>query len=468
MATQPIEQYKFKTPKIKKGECVDFDAGKLLEGIFHAIRNFNILYREKVQIISIASVGESGVLIDQFGKKITPMAAWFDNRSQYVIDSLSEKDRQAICRITGLPPHSHYSASKIKWLVDNVVDSSKKYTWLCIPDFITYKLTQKIGTEFSIASRTQVLDLTKREWSEKVKRIFKIENVDFPKIYNSGEIIGQLTPEVAVILGLSREVFVTIAGHDHMVGSFSSEQKSDELLDSTGTTEGILLLSKVLNKDIAGEKKGIAYGIYVNPEWYTTFTALPSVGSVIQWFSEEHKLTNKEFMKLLKEVYTDYLHGKIKKDQVNFVIPHFSGSGSPVKSNKTKGLWYGLTNQTTIKQLVFGLFLGLTFELKHAIETLTNDRVSTIKLIGPATGDPLWIQLRADLLNTRVIALNTPEAVSRGANIIANSTNYYRTESNIPEEVYEPQENVDLVPYLLSVYENEYKPLFEAKVNFEL
>ncbi|WP_272946505.1 FGGY family carbohydrate kinase, partial [Lacticaseibacillus paracasei] len=67
--------------------------------------------------------------------------------------------------ITGLPAHAHYSASKIKWLLENVVDPQRKYTWLCIPDLLVYHLTGTMNTEFSIASRTMVFDIMHKRWS---------------------------------------------------------------------------------------------------------------------------------------------------------------------------------------------------------------------------------------------------------------------------------------------------------------
>lgn len=467
--TQPTEQLKFKTPKIENGDNIDFDADKLFDDILGTICQFKLSDRSKVQKISIASVGESGVLIDEKGNRASEMIAWYDNRSQSVIDRLTPENRQTIYDVAGLPPHAHYSASKIRWLFDNGLDSTKRYTWLCIPDFIAYKFTGMMRTEYSIASRTMVFDLEHKRWSSRIKKIFGIENVNFPEALVSGEKVATLKQDVANGLSLSGDTYVTIAGHDHMVGSFSSDQRSDELLDSTGTTEGILLLSNQLKKNPHGEQAGIAYGIYINPALYTTFTALPSAGSVIQWFIESYHLTDEVFMNLMNEAYDDYLAGKILPEEINFVIPHFSGSGSPVKSTETRGLWYGLTNQTSLKNLVFGLFLGLTFELKHAVETLTDSPIRKVKLIGPATKDPLWIQLRADLLNAKIRAMDTPEAVSRGANIVAEAvTRKYQNLDEAPSDEYTPKEDNPLVERLLYVYEKQYKALYNSKIEYEL
>lgn len=465
---QPIKQLKFVTPKNEADDLINFDIEELLKQLLNAIQHLVKTALEPIKTISIASVGESGVLINEFGVLASPMIAWYDNRSEKIIDQLSKQDKKTIYEVTGLPPHAHYSASKIKWLLEHNVDSAKRYTWLCIPDFLVYRLTGVMGTEFSIASRTMVFDIQKKRWSSRIKKIFGIENIDFPKPYPSGTKIASIKPQIANKLGLSTQVDVTIAGHDHMVGSVSSGQTTHELLDSTGTTEGILLLSDSLEKKPTQEEEGIAYGIYMNPGLYTIFTALPSAGSVIQWFQESHQITSQRFMQLADAVYKRYVADDLSFEDINFVIPHFSGSGSPTKSTLTKGLWYGLTNQLDQEMLTFGLFLGLTFELKHATECLTSQQIQTIKVIGPAIKDPLWIQLKADLLGADVLAMATPEAVSRGANIMAQTfTNENIQAPKAPSQRFSPR-TTPLVKYILAIYEHQYKPLYEAKVKFEL
>ncbi|WP_125582593.1 FGGY-family carbohydrate kinase [Lacticaseibacillus suibinensis] len=468
LTTVPTEQKKFKTPKIESDDFVDFDADKLFEMILSSIGQFKDTDLAKVAKISIASVGESGVLIDSDGNSASEMIAWYDNRAQSVIDALSDSDRTVIYEVCGLPPNAHYSAAKIRWLLENRVAKHQRYTWLCIPDYIAYRLTGNMATEFSIASRTMAFDLSNRRWSSRVKAIFGISDVDFPPVLAAGESIGSVLPELSQHLAIASDVSVAIAGHDHMVGSFSSSQTKEELLDSTGTTEGILLLNDKLTISPEDQAAGIAYGIYQDPRLYTEFTALPSAGSVIEWFMKSFHFTSEEFLKTADIMHERYLKGNLDEDCINFVIPHFSGSGSPVKTPDTKGLWYGLTNGTSREDLVFGLFLGLTFELKQAIEALHGPKVSRIKLIGPATKDPLWIQLRADLLGVPVLAMETPEAVSRGANIIAEAVdrNYDRP-SEAPNNEYLPQQN-SITRRIIEIYKSLYKPLYSSKVKIEL
>lgn len=103
-----------------------------------------------------------------------------------------------------------------------------------------------------------------------------------------------------------------------------------------GNYRGNTTAFRYVRKKATQEAEGIAYGVYLDPNLYTIFTALPSAGSVIQWFQERHQLTSRRFMALADSAYKRYLAEELPTEAINFVIPHFSGSGSPKKSTQTK------------------------------------------------------------------------------------------------------------------------------------
>ena len=94
----------------------------------------------------------------------------------------------------------------------------------------------------------------------------------------------------------------------------------------------------------------------------------------------------------------------------------------------SKGMIYGLTRQTTLNELTFGLFLGLTFEFYIAYESMFKSKDYTaIKVIGPAVNDPIWSQLKADILGLRVECIDAQQVVSEGAYTIATHNNLHNT-----------------------------------------
>ena len=106
---QPIQQVKFATPKNKVDDFVDFDTEKLLKQLMNSIRQLVKAAPDTIQMISVASVGESGVLINELGQLASPMIAWYDNRSEEIINRLSSQEKKTIYEVVGLPPQDRKS-----------------------------------------------------------------------------------------------------------------------------------------------------------------------------------------------------------------------------------------------------------------------------------------------------------------------------------------------------------------------
>lgn len=418
----------FPTPKKVKGNLTNFDLEKLWTEIVAKIKTFNLVQLNKVEKIAIASVGESGILINEQKEEVGQCIAWYDERAQLIVDQISQEERDEIYQITGLPLNAHYSACKIAWLLkyDETINEPKdKFMWLCIPDYLVFKLTGNLATENTIASRTLCFDIKNRQWSERIKNIFKMKNVTFPQVFQSGTNLGKVCGKIANLF--NKNCQVVIGGHDHMCGATGINLQNSDLFDSTGTTEAIMTLVNQPDVSKEAQQNGLANGIYTNSQLYTRFTAMPSAGSTIAWFMNVFKISEEKFSLTMNQVLEEYNDHSLFDSQVLF-FPHFNGSGAPNKIPDSKGMIYGLTRQTTLNELTFGLFLGLTFEFYIAYESMFKSKnYAAIKVIGPAVKDPIWSQLKADILGLRVECIDEQQVVSEGAYTIAMHDNLHNT-----------------------------------------
>lgn len=216
-----IDIRKFRTYKEKDDFGELFDVRKIIEKIVSIIKFYLRKYPQKINSINIASVGEAGFLLNKNFKPITNAIAWYDTRSKKYIDSLSSEKIALIYKITGLPAHSNYVLSKIKWLIDNVKFSDKgPYVWANINDYLAYILSGELKTEYTLASRTMCYDIRRKVWSKEILDIFGLgDQVIFPEVCQSGTKIGD-TSNSKVREITSEKIKVIISGHDHMVGVF--------------------------------------------------------------------------------------------------------------------------------------------------------------------------------------------------------------------------------------------------------
>lgn len=409
-----VEREVFRTYKKQDsfGELFDFEI--IWKDIKQIIEKLIKKYPNRIDSINISSVGEAGVLINEEGDIKTPLITWYDTRASKYIEGLNQPDKELIYKVTGLPAHSNYSLPKIKWLVDNL-EISGKFIWLNIPDLICFLLTGEMKTEYSMASRTLAFDIQKKEWSNEVLDLFDLTNiVCFPDVIGSGEIAGFTDGKNAEIF-CNEHISVRISGHDHMVGALGIGLTPNELLNSTGTTEGVLLIDEKNLNNEEHFQKSLSNGIFTDSEYYTLFSSMPTGGNIFSWYQNCFDRTTEELKIECQKLLEDYEDFNIDLEDSLLVVPHWNGSGAPFKSSNSKGLIYGLTIETKPLDILFGVVLGLVLEMKNSVNCFPLDGINEVIVIGPAINNPLWLQMKSDILNKPIRAVDLEEAVSFGA-----------------------------------------------------
>lgn len=451
-----LDRLSFKTPKYQDnfGDLFNFDL--IFSEIQNYIKHVLVLYPETLESVIISSVGEAGVLVDEDGQIASSLIAWYDKRSKCYIEQLSEEAREKIYDVTGLPAHSNYSISKIKWLIDNQVDSHKQYTWLNIPDLIAFMLTGNQNTEYTMASRTMCYDIENRVWSQDILTLFNIDNVDFPEVVTSGQPVGHILP--TLFEEELQNILVYIAGHDHMVGATGVDLHNGDILNSTGTTEAILKLSQANQNTAISANYQLSNGIYTDGNFFTLFTSLPTGGSAAQWFTNLFDISLEELSETCNQLFTAYNQQNFDMSDLLF-IPHLNGSGAPYKNTNSKALFYGLTASTSKEDLLLAIFVGLALEFRLVLECFDIEKVRKLLVIGPAIKNKLWLQLKADVLSRDIYVINIDEAVSFGAlRTVYQNLDYTIQYSKVSPNDKNQEKLNDL--YVL------YKKMYQAKQHF--
>lgn len=412
---------KFPTPKtVSENGEVDFDIEALWQALRQVMAELVASAPWPVTDISLASFGESGVFVSNDGAILTPMLAWYDRRGETYLSSLSNSEAEKLYAITGLPVHSNYSAFKMRWLIDNYsLHGRKDIFWLHAPEVLLWRMTGEKKTEISMASRTLCLDVTHRTWSREAAGILGVPFDVLAPLLKPGEAAGWMNTALRNELGFTHEVKVTLAGHDHMVGARALHMQPGDVLNSTGTTEGILLLTARPTLSPQARRDKLANGCYSDGELFTLFASIPVGGYALEWVKKTFRLTDEEVNTGLARVMAQYLQPAWSVEQVPVFIPHLRGSGSPNKNRHTRGLFFGLTDSLPPESLLESVFIGLAMEFAHCYACFNIPTGSTVKVIGPAVKNPYWLQLKADILQCPIEAIAYDESVSVGALLIA-------------------------------------------------
>lgn len=375
--------------------------------------------RAGVRRLALTGVGESGALVRPDTSLASPVVLWHDHRGAAHLEHLTPADRSLVYRTTGLPVNANYGLSKAAWAVARS-GSDGGAQWLNVVEVLAALLTGQRWSEPSLASRTMALDLRTATWSAPVCDLVGLDTSVFPEL-RPADVGAPLTARATRSTGLSGEVLVHVAGHDHVVGAVGAGLQPGELLNSTGTTEGLLALDEAPRLDADAEASKLANGFAATGRAYALFASVPTGGSAFATLQSMLGMSADRLQACTTALHTSYLAGQLDLDRVPLVLPQFRGSPPPTKHAWARGAVAGLGSGTTDEDLVLGCFLGLALQLAD-VQALFGPPPALLKVIGPASRNPLWLQLKADVLGVPLGVARLGEVVSRGAQALASGT----------------------------------------------
>jgi sugar (pentulose or hexulose) kinase len=395
-----------------------YDARALRRLVVEFSRTLDPAERATVRRIAIAGVGEAGGLVRPDLTLASPMISWHDGRGAEQLNALTEAQRSRVYRVTGLPVNTNYGLSKVAWAAEYAAEELDGTQWMNVAEYLAATLTGSRWSEFSLASRTMALDVVSGCWSTEVCAMLGVEPEWFPPLRPAADGVP-ISAVAAAELDVSTQVRVHVAGHDHMVGGVGANLRRGELLNSTGTTEGLLVLRAEPALEADAERAKLANGRAPNGPEFTLFASIPTGGSAFATLQGLLGIDATRLAGQLVEAHQRYLRGELDLDAVPLVLPQFRGSPPPAKQAAARGIIAGLATDTGMAEVIFGCFLGMAMQFREVLE-LFDVELECIKVIGPAVRNPLWLQLKADLLGTPLTVAGFPEVVSRGAQYIAS------------------------------------------------
>ncbi len=368
----------------------------------------------------------------------------------------------------GFPPEC-YSVFKIMWYRDKEPDMFKRiYRIVGTKDFINFRLTGKILTDYSYASGSGVYDLKKWGYSHQYLETAGISQKLLPEIVPSTHIVGELTRESAEVLGLDGKVKVVCGGVDNSCMALGARNISEgRVYTSLGSSSWIAVSSKYPILDAYTRPFVFAHVI---PGMFTSAVSIFSAGSSLNWVKENlcRDLVEKAGVSG-HDVY-DLINDSASQSPVGanklLFNPSLAGGSSQEPSPHIRGGFTGIDlghkQSDILRSCMEGIAinLGLSLDVLKKLSRLSNEML----LVGGGSKSRLWRQIFADVYNMPILKTNIgQDAGSLGACTIgAVGTGFWRDFARI-DDIHEIQEitkpvqaNVKKYSKLRSVFE-EYR-----------
>lgn len=355
----------------------------------------------------------------QTGEPIHKGIVWQCRRTAKYCDALREKGyEQQILEKTGLKIDAYFSASKIRWILQEVPQAremAKAGNLLCgtIDTWLIWKLTKgRVHiTDYSNASRTMLFNIHELKWDEELLELFEIPASMLPKAMPSSQIYGYVDASY-----LGGEIPIGGVAGDQQSALFGQRCFEKGQGKHTYGTGGFLLLNTGEEPVYSNHNlvTTIAWGLE-NKVWYALEGSVFVAGAAIQWLRDELQLFSdaKESEELAK---------RVADTNGCYIVPAFTGLGAPYWNPYARGTIVGLTRGVNRYHLIRATLESLAYQTYDVLEGMESDCgevLSTLKVDGGASLNEFLLQIQADVLQKEVERPECIETTALGAAYLA-------------------------------------------------
>ncbi|HEY6396563.1 MAG TPA: FGGY family carbohydrate kinase [Solirubrobacteraceae bacterium] len=375
-----------------------------------------------VDALAIAQLGLIGVPLNADDEPLFPFVTWLDPAAGTAkILTRSGLTDTALFAIAGNRLNSIYPPAWIGWMSEHERRfADGMHRWVFVGDWLAYRLSGVLTTDYSITSQTLTLDQRELRLREDLLDAFALPHELFLPPRQAGTTIGEVTAEAARATGIAVGVTVVLGGADWMIGVLGSgltEPGDVGILTGTWELTAACLRAPCLTA-IACESGTICDPHVAPGRWALRIEALS--GGVTEWLREQLEATGGAPADW-DEIVAACAAVPPGSGGVVFV-PHLFGSYGPRHDELARGAFVGLTGSTTRAAMGRAVFEGLSYQTRAAADALTRAtgvEAGRVVVMGGGVKNGLWLQTRADALGRGLEVVEDPDVTPRGAAMLA-------------------------------------------------
>jgi glycerol kinase len=385
--------------------------------------------------IGITNQRETTIVWDKkTGRPVYNAIVWQDRRTAAYCDSLKEKHAAVIQQKTGLIIDAYFSASKIKWILDNVEGAKEKavkgeLAFGTVDSWLVWNLAGgKVHiTDVTNASRSMLFNINTMQWDEELLQLFGVPAAMLPQVRSSSEVYGETSGKI-----LAAQIPIAGIAGDQQAALFGQMCIHPGMVKNTYGTGCFMLMN-------IGERPTLSKNNLVTTvAWkvgdrvqYALEGSIFIGGAVVQWLRDGLKIigSSNEVEQLAKQVDDN---GGV------YMVPAFAGLGAPHWNQHAKGTIVGITRGTTSAHIARAALESIALQTMEVVKAMEADAGATIKELrvdGGATVDDLLMQIQADVLNAVVVRPAITETTAMGAAYLAGlAVGYWKSLDEIEQQ----------------------------------
>ncbi len=416
-----VSQYEFKQYFPKNG-WVEHNPNEIWSTILKALKQvINKAKKLKGHILTIGITNQRETTIlwnKKTGKPIYNAIVWQDRRTQDYCKLLKKKKYENLFKNkTGLFIDPYFSATKIKWILDNVKISKKLLSsndllFGTVDTFLIWKLTKgkQHLTEASNASRTMLYNINNHKWDKEILKKLNIPQKILPEVKNSADNFGKTDKKITGV-----EISISAVLGDQQAAAFGQTCFEKGSIKSTYGT-GAFVIMNTGSKKINSKNKLLTTICYRlnNKNTYALEGSIFIAGAGVQWLRDKVKLIN-------KAPETEKISKSSKTNDGVFVVPAFSGMGAPYWRPDARGIITGLTRDSDWKSIVRATVESVGYQSFDLFDSMNKDGLKPriVKVDGGMVANNWFTQFLADIINLKVVRPKILETTALGVALLA-------------------------------------------------
>lgn len=424
---------KFKIISIEQNETtqifpqpgwVEQDAIEIRETQFYVARKLlakSGIISDEIAGIGITNQRETTILWDKnTGKPVYNAIIWQDKRTaDFCKDIKNSEIGKYISDVTGLVVDSYFSATKIHWILNNVIGAKEKAAkgellFGTVDTWLIWNLTngRLHITDYSNASRTMLYNIRDLCWDKEILDYFEIPEQILPAVVESSMVYGETS------IGLLGNGTIPIAGiaGDQQAALFGQTCFNPGNVKNTYGTGCFMLMNTGEMPVKSGSGLVTTIGWKINGKiTYALEGSVFIAGAAVQWLRDKLKIIE-------TAAETESIALEIKDSGGVYFVPAFAGLGAPYWDMSARGCIVGITGGTTFKHIVRATLESMAYQTKDVLNAMENDsgiKIKSLNVDGGASANNFLLQFQADILGLEVSRPEITESTALGAAFLA-------------------------------------------------
>lgn len=384
-----------------------------------------VITKARLSALDINSIGitnqrETTVVWDRAtGKPVYNAIVWQDRRTSAYCDSIRKQGlSQKIQDKTGLIIDSYFSATKAKWILENVDGAREmadqgKLAFGTIDSWLIWNLTggKTHVTDVTNASRTMLYNIHDLTWDEELLDLFGIPKSMLPEVKSSSEVYGETAGNILA----AKLPIAGIAG-DQQSALFGQMCTDIGMVKNTYGTGCFMLMNIGKTPKISANNLLTTIAWHINGEVnYALEGSIFIGGAVVQWLRDELGMIS-------RSADVETLAKQVKDTDGVYIVPAFAGLGAPHWDQHARGTITGLTRGTNKSHIARAALESIAYQTMDVLKAMEADAgvaIAELRVDGGATANNLLMQFQADLLSCKVIRPEVTEVTAIGAAYLA-------------------------------------------------